>query len=359
MSDSSPTPTSEAVGSVQEEPSAASPNQSRLLPPTPPALSRQAKPPTKPRGEEGLSTQSTKGSPRQKIAPTTEPMNPVDQVLAQDQPFLPSPMEPSKCPLFCCFYAEFDNVVGPKVCFQCPRHFMDQDIGIPTERVHKILADTFNDIQPSQKENTDSSIPKTQSTSNHQGDLETQIPSSNENNTKDKEPPTKSLQPNEVSSSIFDSTSEYIITGNELAGKMICLSTHHFHILTRPTVITNKRYERNALLFCVGFVLRRAEDPRPFRPLLSKWAVVLRSMEVESQFLTKPTLRPKVQPMLERLLVSLNSLRRECNLLLDSANSLNLKLFRAPKPPALPVPDHKVPVLLRKDWQFHMVGYSQ
>lgn len=302
--------------------------------------------------------QSRKDTPRQMA--TTEPRTHVQQVLALDQPTLPTPREPSKCPLFCCFYAEFDNIVGPKVCFQSPRHFMDQDIGIPSEHVHNILVDTFQDIQPPQKRKTKSSASNRQSTSTHQRDLKSQTSSSSiENDAKDEETQKKSLQPNpdDVSSSIFDSTSEYIITGKELAGKMICLSTHHIHILTRPTVITNDRYERNALLFCVGFVLRRAEDPRPFRPLLSKWAAVLRSMEVESQFLTRPTLRPQIQPMLERLLISLNSCRRECNLLLDPANLLNLKLFRPPKAPALPVPDHKVPVLLRKDLQFQMVSY--
>lgn len=119
------------------------------------------------------------------------------------------------------------------------------------------------------------------------------------------------------------------------------------HILTRPTVIVDERYERNALLFCVGFVLRRARDPRPFRPLLYKWADALRSMEVERQFLTDPIQHPKLQLILDRLLVSLNSSRCECNLLLDSANALNLRAFRPPKPPALPVPDHAVPILVR------------
>ena len=101
--------------------------------------------------------------------------------------------------------------------------------------------------------------------------------------------------------------SEYIITGNELAEKMINLSTHNMHILTRPTVIVDDRYEWNALLFCVGFVLRCARDPRPFWPLLYKWADALRSMEVERQFLTDPIQRPKLQLILDHLLVSLNS----------------------------------------------------
>jgi hypothetical protein len=130
---------------------------------------------------------------------------------------------------------------------------------------------------------------------------------------------------------------------------MINLSTHNMHILTRPTAISDERYERNALLFSVGFVLSRKEDPRPFRPLLCRWADALRSMEVEHHFLTDPALRCKLQPMLDRLLVSLNSPKWECNLLLDPANALNLCAFRPPKPPARPVPDHAVPLLVRED----------
>ena len=158
--------------------------------------------------------------------------------------------------------------------------------------------------------------------------------------------------------SIFDSISEYIITGNDLADKMICLSTHNMHVLSRPTIIKDTRYERNSLLFSVGFVLRRVEDPRPFRHLLSKLAHTLRSMEVESRFLTDNRTRPQLRRILQGILVSLNSRRSECNLLLDKANVLNLKLFRPPREPAPPVPEYAVPVLLRPEWQMDMYDWD-
>ena len=186
--------------------------------------------------------------------------------------------------------------------------------------------------------------------------------------------------------SIFDSTSEYIITGHELSDKTISLSTHGMHIVTRPTVIHDNRYERNALLFSVGFVIRRAVDPSPFRPLLSQWALTLRGMEIESQVLSKPQqlrysesqskaaattttttsrqlLRPRkqrrpryyLQTVLERILISLNSSNGECNLVLNRSNGLNLKLYHPPRPVASPVHDHEVPILLRRDIQLQMV----
>ena len=163
--------------------------------------------------------------------------------------------------------------------------------------------------------------------------------------------PTTSMNPQQQSAdsganrisaglSIFDSTSEYIITGSDLSDKMICLSSHNFHILSRPTIIKDTKYERNSLLFSFGFVLRRVEDPRPFRLLLSKLASTFRDMEVESRFLTGEQTRPRLRRILQGILVSLNGRKSECNLLLDNANVLNLKLYRPPREPAPPVPDH-------------------
>lgn len=127
--------------------------------------------------------------------------------------------------------------------------------------------------------------------------------------------------------------------------------------MTRPTQIANERYERNALLFSIGIVLRRAADPRPFRPLISKLAMTLRSMEIESGILSDPIKVNRVlQPLLEHILISMNSPRWECNLLLDRSTTLNLKLFHPPKPPAAPVHDYQVPVLLVRDFQ---LGYYE
>ena len=265
----------------------------------------------------------------------TEVSGPIEELLMADMQPLPTPRPPPSCPIFCCFYAEFDNVLGPKVAYQSPKGFMDQDTGSSTEDMHEMLAETFQRVQKESESEDPNVTEKPSSPVEKPNDFVVKATSDDDSQ--------------EGSLSIFDATSEYIITGNELAGKMINLSTHNMHILTRPTAISDERYERNALLFSVGFVLRRKVDPRPFRPLLCRWADVLRSMEVESHFLTNPSLRVKLQPMLDRLLVSLNSPECECNLLLDSANTLNLRAFRPPTPAAPPVPDHAVPILVRED----------
>lgn len=244
---------------------------------------------------------------------------------------LPTPKPPSQCPLLCCFYAEFDNKVGPKICYQSPEGFMEQDISLSAKELENGLHRVFDAADDEQ--DPDEEQPDNRSADGDDDD-------------------TSQLQ-------IFNSCSEYIITGNELTGNILNLSTHNCHILTRPTSISNEKYERNALLFCVGFVLRRTEDPRPFRPVLAKVATTLRDMEVESQFLSKTDARgkrPQIRSLLTNILISLNSESCECNLLLGKADVLNLKLFRPPRIPAIPVQDHAVPILLRRDWQVQTVS---
>lgn len=234
-------------------------------------------------------------------------------------PTLPPPLPPDKCPLFCCFYAEFDNVVGPQIIHQSPPNFMDQPIDRMEESDqinNTLLQKTFN---------------------NDEGE---------EN---------KATKETGSEKSIFDSTCDYIITGNELAGKMLSVSTHNMHILTRPTVISDKRYERNSLFFCVGFVIRRSESKSPFRPCLARWADALLKLEVEHNFLSNK--KGQLQSILRTLLMRLNA--GECNLVLTREQAaLNLKLFRPPKTMAPPVADYVVPVLLRKDWQIQMFDWD-
>eukprot|EP00521_Asterionellopsis_glacialis_P014313 CAMPEP_0195302384 /NCGR_PEP_ID=MMETSP0707-20130614/30972_1 /TAXON_ID=33640 /ORGANISM="Asterionellopsis glacialis, Strain CCMP134" /LENGTH=205 /DNA_ID=CAMNT_0040365619 /DNA_START=49 /DNA_END=663 /DNA_ORIENTATION=- len=64
--------------------------------------------------------------------------DPIEDAL-KIQGVLPIPMDSKSCPLFCCFYAEFDNIVGPKICFQSPPNFMEKDISTPTEHIHRLL----------------------------------------------------------------------------------------------------------------------------------------------------------------------------------------------------------------------------
>lgn len=278
-----------------------------------------------------------------------------------------SPKSPNKCPVFCCFYAEFDIKTGPVVRYQSPKNFMDRDINTNTVEIHGILEKTFERYKNDKKPNRDSGENNHEGRSSDRPHVKSDVETSQspdpalEEKVGDGEPrkDDDSLEVNlpEGGQSFFDSTSAYIITGSELTGKIITLSTHDVHIMTRPTLISNEKYERNTLLFSIGMVLRRAADPRPFRPLISKLAMTLRSMEIESGVLSDPTKVDFIlQPLLEQILISINSPRWECNLLLDRSTALNLKLFHPPKPPASPVYNYHVPVLLVRDFQ---LGYYE
>jgi Nitrogen permease regulator 2 len=267
-----------------------------------------------------------------------------------------TPKHPSQCSLLCCFYAEFDIKVGPKICYQCPTNFMEQDIRSTSQQLEKLLLDAFRTadnkavVSSDTHPETSSSGQTPKAVGSRHKVLEEEATTTTTTAPVGQNTDDTSL----ISSSIFDSCSEYIITGSELTGNIINLSTHHVHLVTRPTMIIDENYERNTLLFCVGFVLRRMDDPQPYRPILSKLALTLRDMEIESQFLSQN--REQIQPMLEGILISLNSPTCECNLILGTADVLHLKLFRPPRPPATPVRDHSVPILLRRDWQQQAVS---
>ena len=349
---------------------------------------------------------------------------------------LPRPLQPSKCPLLCVFYSEFDIVIGPTVCFQAPPKFMHFDVNVGFEEVHQALEETFQSVMSSQtqhegekltdfnsddywnwsptkeRENYDAeqssqvTLPMsshhlhekkisqaTDSLASEQlspsakeskgnndasqqvsvNDTNTTVPSTTHHHRSPSYASSKGTTTNSttlegdnstidtelLANSIFAATSEYIITGNELANQTITVSTHGMHILSRPMIIKNtQRYERNSHLFAVGFVLRRNIDPRPFWPVLSNLSFTLRDMEVESEFLSNQRTRPQIQYLLEDILLSLNTKQRDCHLLLDDANLLNLCLFRPPPPPIPPVSDHTVPILLRPEWQVQMFDWD-
>ena len=304
-----------------------------------------------------------------------------------EHPKVPRMKDPSRCNLFCAFYAEFDNIVGPKVTYQSPQYFMDHDIATTTKEVEQLLAKSFrcskdpeNVADEQMKSNVDTeSANNTQTNPKAADNIERgqEDDSAKDEVAHDEKKEThtgshatvsasqaqqldtiKKPTVPQLSQSIFDSTCEYIITGNELTGQIISLSTHNVHIIARPTIIQDARYERNSLLFSVGFVIRRLADPSPYRPLLSRLASVLRSMEVESRFLSSPSTKPRIQQYLDTIVPSLNSSGAKCHLLLDEANALHLQYFPPPKVHAPPVPKFVVPVLLRPEYMLQSLDWD-
>ena len=311
----------------------------------------------------------------------------------------------SQCTVLACFYAEFDNTVGPKICYQYPPNFMsDLDIQSTTKQLEDALqsalfesasnennetvldtegvtADTqsstvntdlqHQDVDEAPSISSSGETPRasggrslavaesesvataTTSASSKavvDGALKNSRPSTgNNNDTSASGDNTSSIE--SASSTIFDSCSEYIITGRELAGNIINVSTHNIHLLSRPTILVDEdNYERNTLLFSIGFVLRRKMDPQPYKAILSKLVLTIRDMEIESQFISQR--KEQMQSLLEGIVRSMNSYNTngECNILMGPADVLHFKLFRPPRPHVRPVNDYSVPILVRRDW---------
>lgn len=282
-------------------------------------------------------------------------VNPIE-LLSRLEP-LPEPLHPSNCPLLCVFYGEFDNTVGPTVCFQSPEGFMSHDVDISSQEMEHILSDLFVTVQAQKLRHQQQQQPQSMSLEEAKTITRGQ---KSENNLQDENHCTaQQYHNNSNNSSICDATSDYIISANELADQIVSVSTHNIHLMTMSTSISDARYERNSLLFSFGFVFRRDEpNVWSFRGPLSTIVSSFKTMELESQFLSTINKRKHMQTVLDSILISLNSPNAEANLLLDDSNLLNLKLFRPPRALAPRVPEYVVPILLVPEWQLQMFDWD-
>ncbi|CAG8444558.1 392_t:CDS:2 [Ambispora gerdemannii] len=141
----------------------------------------------------------------------------------------------------------------------------------------------------------------------------------------------------------FNSISEYIIPKDSLAGHLVTVCTDSHKVLGFPVYIDahkyKKVYKRNNFIFNLCFVFDRNADTSSYEPVVRKIARVLTSLELESGFLYEKKMMYNV---IEQLLEDLNSYC-ECQIPINSANTINLKLFPTyPNPP--PVYDYQVPI---------------
>lgn len=141
----------------------------------------------------------------------------------------------------------------------------------------------------------------------------------------------------------FDSLSEYIIPKPLLCNRLISFDSN-VRVVGYPSLIQSTKYQRNALLFNLCFVFERGEETRCYEQILSKIARVLRSLEVESDFLSTEATKQRLPTIISQILEDLNSYH-ECQISINEANTLDLKLFPYhPTPPV--VRDWQVPILL-------------
>ncbi|KAI9091758.1 nitrogen permease regulator 2 [Phlyctochytrium arcticum] len=142
----------------------------------------------------------------------------------------------------------------------------------------------------------------------------------------------------------FDAISEYIIPKPELCNRLVTISTPLYKVMGYPVSIQDAKYERNALLFNLCFVFEQGRETGSYEQVVRKMARVLRSLEVESEFLYNPSTKSALLNIMEQLLEDLNSYS-ECQIPINDANMINIKLFPKYRDPP-PVYDYQVPVLI-------------
>ena len=146
-----------------------------------------------------------------------------------------------------------------------------------------------------------------------------------------------------MSKECFEDLSDYVIVGKHLCKKIIVVQNNEIKYMNYSVAIDNPKYERNALLFSLGFVLPVDEETEPFEPILRKLASVLLALEDEREFLFVDTSKTQLQEVLQRLYIDLSS-KGETFIQLDENNVLATKVFESPQPP-LEIPDYRVPVV--------------
>ncbi|KAK3846968.1 MAG: nitrogen permease regulator 2-domain-containing protein [Linnemannia gamsii] len=137
----------------------------------------------------------------------------------------------------------------------------------------------------------------------------------------------------------FDSISEYLIPKVELCAKLVTISTPTCKVIGYPINLEHKKFQRNALMFNLAFVFDKDAEISSYEPVVRKMARVLKALEKESEFLTDGS---GMQNLIEQLIEDLNSYC-ECQIPIDTANTINLKLFPTYPNPA-PVYDYQVPI---------------
>ena len=145
----------------------------------------------------------------------------------------------------------------------------------------------------------------------------------------------------------FEELSDYVIVGKKLSNKVITIIQPNYQYSNYPIALENPKYDRNTLTFAIGLVVDPNVDTRPYETLLRKMSLLLRSLEVESEFLFNSNTKIKLKTMLRSVYEQIRN-TGEVFIQMDSANVLSCQLFKSCIEP-MEVKDWQVPVLLYDD----------
>uniref|UniRef100_A0A5S6Q079 Nitrogen permease regulator 2 n=2 Tax=Trichuris muris TaxID=70415 RepID=A0A5S6Q079_TRIMR len=140
-----------------------------------------------------------------------------------------------------------------------------------------------------------------------------------------------------VSKELFDSLSAFLIPRSELVDRLIKVDLPSLKIMGYPKAIESKKYERNAFIFNLCFVVANvAEVDFVYEPLVEKLAKSLEAFELECSFLSAESSRASLKPIMLQILTELNSNGRS-SVVVNEVCEVHLKLthFQSSMAPTL------------------------
>lgn len=164
--------------------------------------------------------------------------------------------------------------------------------------------------------------------------------------------------PHVISPEEFDAISDYLIPKPQLCDQLIMLRSADRAVMCWPVCLEDAKYERNALMFSLGLVVRchpSAADTEGdveealcsrYGPVLHKATTHLLALERESAMLSDATRKCELAHLLPPIFHGLRD-RGACAVAADAGNTIHLHLpplaLRATCPP---VKEHMVPLLV-------------
>jgi len=139
----------------------------------------------------------------------------------------------------------------------------------------------------------------------------------------------------------MEAIAPYIIPKQTFQGNLISLKAFGYSFMGYPIIITNKKYQRNQIIFNVVFVFDEADDVQHFEPVVTKLADYMRILELEAAYISDKESEKNIPAILEKILNDLSS-KGECTIPVNFCNTIYLKINSLPEKPV--VLDHHVPV---------------
>lgn len=153
-----------------------------------------------------------------------------------------------------------------------------------------------------------------------------------------------------ISKETFDSLSGFFITKPELLDKFIKVNTTKLKMMGYPVVIENKKYERNAFIFNLCFVVDNISHlDCLYEPIVRKMAHYLINLEIECEYLSKEATKSDLKRLMRAIFDDLNT-KKQCSVKVNDRTCIQLKLMPKvyPNLKNSPISPHDAPVLRKK-----------